>query len=402
MPYRYVAYTTNGELVRGVVQAPTEEAAEETLWKSNYTVVSLKASRPRPGLTELLPSFFGVKRRQIIIFSRQVATLIESGIPILRSLRLLHGQTDGKAMKTVLGKIIEDIQSGISMSESMQKYPLIFPYIYSRMVQVGERTGNMESILRRLASYMEREEALQRKLLAAMSYPAFVMSIAIVVVYVMVTVTLPALLGLLLAFNTELPFATKALIAITNFATNYNRQILIVTAAAVLFFTFYTSTKTGAYQRDRFLLAIPLIGKINKEIIISRFANTMAVLLRAGLPMPEIMELVLQTTSNRVYAKAMEKVRLELLQGQGLSSPMSQSKLFPSLLVQMVRVGEESGTLDSNLETMGNFYEEEADRAIDTMANMVQPILMIFIGGIVGFIAMAVIVPIYSVYGSIK
>ncbi|MSP14060.1 MAG: type II secretion system F family protein [Chloroflexi bacterium] len=402
MPYNYVAYTTNGELVRGMVQAPTEEAAEETLWKSNYTVVSLKASRPRPNAAELMPSFFGVKRRDIIIFSRQVATLIESGIPILRTLRLLHSQTEKKALKTVLGKIIEDIQSGTSMSESMQKHPTIFPYIYSRMIQVGERTGNMEVILRRLATYMEREDALQRKLISAMSYPAFVMSIAIVVVYVMVTVTLPALLTLLLAFNTELPFATRALIAVTNFATGYNRQILIGTAAFVLSFTAYTSTKTGAYQRDRVLLALPLIGKINREIIISRFANTMSVLLRAGLPMPEIMELVLQTTSNKVYAKVMEKVRLELLQGQGLSIPMSQSKLFTSLLVQMIRVGEESGTLDSNLETMGNFYEEEADRAIDTMANMVQPVLMMFIGGIVGFIAMAVIIPIYSVYGSIK
>lgn len=402
MPYKYVAYAPSGEMVRGTIEAPTEEMAEDILWQSDYTVVSLQAVRPRLGLGDLVPSLFGVKKRDIIIFSEQLATLIESGIPILRSLRLLQSQAGKAAFKKVLFEVVEDVQAGSALSDALAKHPLAFPEVYHRMVQVGERTGNLESILRRMAKYMEKEEALVRKVRGAMAYPVFVLLMAMGVVWVMVTVTLPALLGLLTAFDMPLPITTRILLAVTNFVGLYRMKLQIGAALITAIVVLYTRTEMGRRHKDLLLLKLPLIGTINSQITISRFSNTMSVLLRAGLPIPEIMDLVLQTTENMIFHEAIDKVRQQLLQGQGLSHPMSSHKVFPTLLVSMVRVGEEAGTLDSNLAIMGDFYEQEADRNIDMLTGMIQPALMLFVGGLVGFIAISVILPIYSVYGSFK
>ncbi len=402
MPYKYVAYAPSGEMVRGTVDAATEEMAEDILWQSDYTVVSLQVVRPRPSLGDLVPSLFGVKKRDVIIFSEQLATLIESGIPILRSLRLLQSQASKPAFKKVLWEIVEDVQGGSALSDAMSKHPMAFPEVYHRMVQVGERTGNLEGILRRMAGYMEKEDALVRKVRGAMAYPAFILLMAIGVVWVMVTVTLPALMGLLTAFDVPLPITTRTLIAVTSFVGTYQMRIEIVVSLVVAIVVMYTRTEMGQRHKDLIMLKLPLIGAINSHITISRFSNTMSVLLRAGLPIPEIMDLVLQTTDNVVFHDAVEQVRRELLQGQGLSRPMSVLKVFPTLLVSMVRVGEEAGTLDSNLEIMGNFYEQEADRSIDMLTGLIQPALMLFVGGLVGFIAVSVILPIYSVYGTLN
>ena len=402
MSYKYVAYTKAGERVQGTINVTSEAMAEKALWRSEYIIVSLKPLRPRPGLTELMPSFFGVKIRDLIIFSRQLATLIESGITILSGLQMLAEQVSSKALQKALQTVIEDVQEGDPLSEALNKHPLVFPYIYGRMIEVGERMGNMEAVLRQLAIYMEKRDALTRKLKGAMAYPSFILALALGVAFLMITFTLPGIMGLFGEFGTELPMPTKILLAITDFTSAYQTHMVAGVVSVVVLVVLYTRTPIGRRQLHLLLLKTPIIGSINIQSNISRVCHTMAILLKAGLPMAEIMSLIVQTTENIILRDALDRVRTEMLQGHGLSRPIGQEKLFPSLLGQMVKVGEETGALDSNLETLAVFYEEESDRAIGTLTGMMEPALMLFVGGMVGFMAVAIIMPMYTLMGSMS
>jgi type IV pilus assembly protein PilC len=402
MPYRYVAYTRTGERVQGTINVASEAMAEKALWRSEYIIVRLRPVRAGAALAELMPTFFGVKTRDLIVFSRQLATLIESGITILSGLQMLEEQVSSKALKKALQRVIEDLQEGETLSGAMKKHPMAFPTIYSRMVELGERMGNMEAALRQVSAYMEKRDALTSKLKGAMVYPAFILLIAIGVVFLMLTTTLPAMMGLFAEFETELPTPTKILIAVTDFFTVYKTNIMLGAFLVITLIALYVRTSIGRRQKDLLLLKIPIIGSINIQGNISRLCHTMSILLKAGLPMAEIMDLIVQTMENVIFSQALERVRTEMMQGHGLSRPISQEKVLPGLLAQMVRVGEETGALDSNLETLAVFYEEEADRKIKVLTGMMEPILMLFVGGMVGFLAVSVIMPMYTLMGGMR
>jgi type IV pilus assembly protein PilC len=388
--------------VQGVLNVSTEAAAEDALWRSEYIIVSLRQVRPGADMAALMPSFFGVKARDLIVFSRQLATLIESGITILAGLQMLAEESTSKALKTALEKVSEDVQEGETLSDALKKRPHIFPPIYGRMIEIGERMGNMEGVLRQVATYMEKREALVRKLRGAMAYPAFIISLAIGVVFLMITFTLPGIMGLFGEFEIELPITTRILIAITDFTSAHRNQMVVGAVLVILVLALYLKTPIGRRQKDMLLLKLPVISSINIQSSMSQLCHTMSILLRAGLPMAEIMNLIVETMGNVILKEAVQRVRTEMLQGQGLSQPMRQEKVFPKLLAQMVRVGEETGTLDTNLETLAIFYEEEADRKINALTSMMEPALMLFVGGMVGFLAVSVIMPMYTMIGSMR
>lgn len=402
MAYRYVAYTPTGEEVAGQLDAVTEGVAESILWDSGLTIVTLEEVRRRASLAELMPTYFGPKPKDVILFSRQLATLVESGIALLSALQLLTEQVTSKPFRRVIEEIVEDIQKGVSLSEALEKHPYVFSPLYCRMMEIGERTGNIELILRRLATYIEKEQAVVGRMRGAMAYPAFILLMAIGVVGVMVTFTLPPMMGLFSEFGAELPWPTRFLMALTGFATTYMFHVLVGGVAVAIITTGYVSLPRGRRHRDWLLLKMPVIGKINMQGNVSRLSRTMSTLLRAGLSLPEIMDLTLQTIGNVVIREAIETLRTESLQGRGLSEPLAASRLFPGMLSQMVRVGEETGTLDSHLETLADFYEQEVERGVDTLMSMMEPALTLFVGFIVGFIAVSVIMPMYSLMGSIN
>jgi type IV pilus assembly protein PilC len=402
MPYKYVAYTKTGERVQGVLNVASESAAEQALWRSDYIIVSLQEARPGANLAALMPTFFGVKSRDLIVFSRQLATLIESGITILAGLQMLAEEATSKALKTALDKVSEDVQEGETLSDALRKQPYAFPPIYSRMIEIGERMGNMESVLRQVATYMEKRESLSRKVRGAMAYPAFIISLAIGVAFLMITFTLPGIMGLFSEFEIQLPITTRILIAVTTFSSAHRTQMVVGAVLVILVLALYIKTPIGRRQKDMLLLKIPVISSINIQSNMSQLCHTMSILLRAGLPMSEIMNLIVETMGNIILRESLERVRTAMLQGHGLSQPMRQEKVFPRLLAQMVRVGEETGTLDSNLETLGVFYEEESDRKISALTGMMEPALMLFVGGMVGFLAVSVIMPMYTMIGSMR
>jgi type IV pilus assembly protein PilC len=403
MNYQYVAFDREGQRVEGWLDAPDETTAEHVLWEQGLTVARLAVGRQRPALHTLFPTFFGVKRRDLIIFSRQLATLLSSGIAIFRALQLLAEQSASPALQEVLQEIVIGLEQGRSFSATLLDHPLVFPDLYARTVTVGERTGNLGDVLRRLAGYMEREEALVRKLRDALAYPVFVLIVAVLVVVLMLTVAFPPMVSLFESFGAELPWTTRALIAVSNFvASPYGAYLLFAGLALAAAFAWWLGQPGGRRLWDRIVLRVPVVGQVILHGQVARFTHTTSVLIRAGLPLSEVMEMVVHTTDNVVVADALERARAALLTGQGLSFPLSAERILPSLLAQMVRVGEETGTLEDNLATLSDFYEEEVDRSVQILASLVEPVLTIFIALVVGFVAVSMVMPMYSILSEIE
>ena len=399
MGYSYVAYTPQNVRVRGRIEASSENAAEEMLWKQKYTIVSLVEARGGAGPGVLHGR---IKTRALIIFSQQLATLIESGIPVVRALHLLQDQMKDKRLQECLGEIIVDVQQGRFFSEAIMKHKKAFPDLYGRLIEVGERAGNLEPVLRQLALYLEKEEALVRKIRSAMAYPSFVLVLAIGVIFLMLSVALPPLMGLFAAFGAELPLPTRILIALTDFFSAYKLQLVGAMVVLIVAGIFVFRSEAGRVVFDRVTLKVPLVGRVVIEGAVARMCRSISALLQAGIALPEIIEMTVGTQSNRVLRAALEDVHTGLLQGDGFSDPLSQHKVFPSMLVQMVRVGEETGSLDSNMETLALFYEDEVDRAVGALTGALEPALTIFVGVLVGFVAVAVIMPMYSLMGVVQ
>jgi type IV pilus assembly protein PilC len=277
----------------------------------------------------------------------------------------------------------------------------VFPPLYGRLVELGERTGQIETMLRQIATYMEREEAVIGRVRSAMAYPAFVIALAFVVVGVLMTTALPSLVQLFNEFDGELPITTRILIGTTNFTSSYRMELVLLTGAVILACAWFFQRPEGKRLLDRALLRLPVLKDIVINANAARFSRTLAMLLRAGLPLTEIMELVVKTTDNTVLRGHAERVQQRLLDGEGLAAPMQSTGSYPQMLVQMVAVGEETGTLDGNLEITADFYTREVDQRVDALTGMLTPALTIVIGVVVAFVALSLVMPMYQLVGDI-
>lgn len=402
MAFRYVAIAPSGEQVHGAIDVTNESQAERALWDANYRVVSIRPARRLPALDALVPSLFAVKKRALIMFSRQLATLLESGVPVMRSLELLEDQATAKPLQKAIHGISKSIREGSTFADSVRAYPLIFPPLYSRMVELGERTGHIEEMLRQIATYMEREDAVAKRVKSALAYPAFMVVLSFVVIGILMTTALPALVEMFKEFDGNLPITTRLLIAVTDFGTAYRVQVLATVASVVLGGAWFFSQPRGKRFIDRMMLTVPVFRAITVNANAARLSRTLALLLRAGLPLTEIMDMVVKTTDNSVLRRAVEGVQQDLMHGEGLSGPMAKAGCYPQMLVQMVAVGEETGTLDANLDVTAEFYTSEVDQKVDALIGMMTPMLTLFIGALVGFIALSLIMPMYQLIGNIN
>ena len=399
--YRYVASTRQGRPVKGNIKATSETEAERFLIGKGYIPEHVEVAPSRFSLEEAFPTFFKVKPRDVIVFSRQLATLLRSGISLLPALEILRGQVaSSRAFNNILGSIVNDIRSGGAFSQAITKYPRAFNEIYCRTVAVGEESGSLEAVLHRMADFMETQSATAQKVKKALSYPAMVMGVGVVVVILLITVVMPQLLGMFIAMDVELPLPTRILIAITNFFTNYTLHILIAGVILVALVLWLVKQPTGRRLLDRLRISIPIIGPPALMSELGRFARTMSVLVTAGVKLHDIVQMLPQATSNRVFRDAIKQVHERLLLGEGLSEPMSHIALFPPLLVQMVAVGEESNTLDFTMGVVADFYETTAEEKTAAMVGMLGPVSTIGIAVVVGFIALAVILPMYTLTGT--
>jgi len=401
MDFAYTAYTEDKRLVKGKVSATTEEAASELLSYGGYRVVSLKSSISLINKEKLLASFSQVKLPEIVMFSRQLALLLESGTDIVTSLDLLQGQLTNQTLQKMIGEVASDIRGGSPLSKALAKHPRAFSRMYSQAIAAGEQGGNLDVVLRQMAEYMEKAVVTQKQIKSALRYPLMVFVAAIAVVLVLVTWVFPTFAGLYIQMGAQLPLPTRILIGFTNFANHYGLYLLLGVLIAVAVIYLYIRTPAGKYRWDKLMLNVPVIGRIVRLGELSRACRTMSMLIRIGLPLPEVLTMASSSSTNKFVTENLIGVHQELIRGEGLSGPMAKREVFLPLMTQMVKVGEETGNLDNTLTTVAeNFDMESADKTKAAVA-LIQPIITIFIGLVVGFLVLAMFSAMYSIYGQL-
>jgi len=401
MDYQYVARTEDNRVVKGKVTAPSAESATDMLAYGGFSVLSLKEKTSWLSNSKLNMSLtVDVKPMEIIMFSRQLALLLESGTDVVTALELLEAQSENKALRKILAKVVSDVRGGLPLSEALSQHRRVFSSLYHRLVAVGERTGTLEVVLRRAADYMERAYVTRKSVKNALTYPAVVVCVAVGVIGIIVFYVLPSFTGLYESFGAELPLATRMLIAFTDWTQAYGMYVVIALAIIVVATFLYTRTPTGALQWARIMLTMPKIGRINLLNELSQCCRSLSLLYGSGLPLPDAMTLIVQGTGNKAIKQSYIDVQQAMIAGGGLSGPMRRDSLFLPLMVQMTAVGEQTGNLDHVLSTVAESYETESDEKTKALIAMITPTLTVIIGGIVGFIAVAMLSAMYSIFGA--
>jgi type IV pilus assembly protein PilC len=395
MEFEYVGYTADRRVVKGKVTADSEKAAGEMLARSGYQILNLKSVAPFLTGT---PSFMAsrVSQEEIVMFSRQLALLLESGVGIVQSLELLRLQTTNKALAKMLEAVVTNLRAGLALSVALEKHPAAFSKMYCKIIAVGEQTGQLESVLRNLASYAEQANAAMRKVKQATTYPVIVLILAVVVGIIAVTFVLPPILGIFKTFGGNLPWMTVVLIAVITFFSNYGVFVLVGLAVAALLGYLYVKTPEGTYRKDRLVLSLPVIGRLSLVNGLGRICRSITLLFRSGLPLPDILRLTADSAGNQVISRALLRVEDDIIRGESLAVSMKKSPIFLPLMVEMTRVGEETGNLDGTLSIVADSFEIEAADKLQTLLGLIEPAMTILIGLAVGFLALSIFIPIYS------
>ena len=400
MDFAYSAYTEDKKLVKGKVSALSEEAATQLLGYGGYRVVSLKSVTPLINKEKLMARFTRIKPQEIVMFSRQMALLLESGTDIATSLDLLQEQTDNQTLSKIIGEVASDIRGGSSLSVALSRHPRAFSSMYYRAISAGEQGGKLEVVLRQMASHIEKSMGTEKQIRNALTYPFIVVLVAVIVVIILVTFVLPAFTGMYKQFNVELPLMTRILMGITDWASKYGVYLIIGILVAAFAVYFYIRTPGGKRWWDATVLKLPVLGRIVHLGELGRCCRTMALLIRIGLPLPEVMAMTIFNSNNKVVGDNLTGVQQELIRGEGLSRPMAKRKLFLPLMTQMVKVGEETGNLDNTLDTVADSFEMDSSDKTKSAVALIQPVMTIIIGLLVGFVVLAMVSAMYSIYGS--
>ena len=402
MQYKYVAYNQQKQLVNGKVDAPNETVAQDLLNLSGLKTVSLKETKPLLNMEKIRGATYKISNKEVIMFSKQLALMIESGFDIAASLDLLANQISNRGLKKIVGEITADIRNGMKPSQAFAKHSTAFSGLYCRTIAVAEETGNLEKALRQMADHIEKNAMAAKKVKGALMYPTMVAIMMIGVIAVMVLFVVPSFQTLYDSMGAEIPLPARILLGSTNFLRSYG--LYMIAGVVVLGVAYFVLTRSdeGKYQRDKLMLRMPLIGNIIVMSELSRVAATISTLFRAGVPLPEVMTLASQSCENRVIGRALTEVRQEMLQGEGLARPLSQRPIFPALMVQMASVGENTGNLDTTMDTVAVSYGMEADDRVSVMTGLITPITGIIMGGLVAFLAVALVSTMYGMMGSLE
>ena len=401
MDFAYTAYTEDRKLVRGKVSATTEEAASQLLSYGGYRVISLKAVRTLINKEKLLAGFTRVRPQEIVMFSRQLALLLEAGTDIVTSLDLLKDQVTSETLRNIVGEVASDIRGGSSLSAALSKHPQAFSEMYYRAIAAGEQGGNLEVVLRQMADYIEKAVITQKQIKGALTYPIIVVVGAIVVIAVLVTFVFPTFASLYTQFGAELPLTTRILIGLTEWSSRYGLYVLLTLLIVAVAIYLYIRTPVGRYRWDKMMLGFPVFGRIVHLGELSRACRTMAMLVRIGLPLPEVLAMTIHSSTNKIVAENLTGVQQELIKGEGLSRPMAKRELFLPLMTQMVRVGEETGNLETTLTTVADNFEMEGADKTKSAVGLIQPVVTILLGLVILFLVVSMFSAMYSIYGQL-
>ena len=399
MDYRYIGCTETRQVVKGTIAAASQEVAAKILTSQGYQIFSLKlvpAFMPSRGQ---MSSFSKVKPEAIIVFSRQLALLLESGIDIVTTLELLKAQSSNKYFGRIIGEIISDLRGGSRLSVALGKHTRVFSKVYVKSVSVGEQGGGLETVLRQVADYMEKDIKAAKAIKGALRYPVIVSVVAFIVIGILVTFVLPAFTELYSSLGAELPAITAVTLSAFQWLSNYGPYLMgaVLLIAGLVYL--YTKTPDGRLLRDGLVLKLPLVGHVSHLSELIGCCRTMSMLYRSGLPVTEIISSAIENSNNVVIKDALTQVQQSVLRGEGLSQAMAKTGYFLPMMVQMVGVGETTGNLDVTLLATAESYETEAEDKICSLIGFIQPAITLVIGIIVALIALSLVTAMYSAYG---
>jgi type IV pilus assembly protein PilC len=396
--YEWKGRDRDGNPQTGVLIGDSKEAVIAALRRQQIVVTTVKEK----GKEIALPKFGGgIKSKDIAVFTRQFSVMIDAGLPLVQCLDILGQQQENKAFQKVILQVRQDVEAGSSLAEAMRKHPQAFDDLYVNMVAAGEAGGILDTILQRLAAYIEKSVKLRSQVRSALVYPVAVVTIAIIVVYIILWKVIPVFATLFEGLGSQLPFLTQMIVNLSRFIGNSWVLILLVVVGTIFAVRQYYQTDAGRYQIDKILLKSPVIGQLLRKIAVARFCRTLATLLSSGVAILESLDITARTAGNAVLEEAIFTVRKEVEEGKTLAEPLARTEQFPPMVCQMISVGEQTGAMDTMLSKIADFYEDEVDAAIEGMMALLEPVMIAFLGVVIGIIVVAMYLPMFSLISQI-
>ena len=384
-----------GEKRKGVIEAPNIESARGHLKKIRITPTKLK-EKPKDMFENV--AFFQPKvtGKDVVVFTRQLSTMIDAGLPLVQGLEILGNQQENPTFKKILLQVRSDVETGTTFADALKKHPKIFDNLFCNMIDAGEIGGILDTILSRLSIFMEKSMSLKRRVKGAMTYPVICLCISIVILGVILVFVVPVFEKMFADFGSSLPVPTQMVVAMSNFVKNNLLYGLAFFALCVFVFRKIYATDKGELKIDALILEFPVFGDLIRKVAVAKFARTLGTMLKSGVPILESLNVVARTAGNRVIETAVFRTASAISEGRPIAEPLEETGVFPSMVVQMINVGEAVGALDAMLEKIADFYDEEVDQAVDNLTAMIEPFMMVFLGGMIGALVVAMYLPIFK------
>ncbi|HBT97826.1 MAG TPA: pilus assembly protein PilC [Desulfobulbaceae bacterium] len=385
-----------GERRKGEAEAPNEAAALAQIKRLRISdpVIKEKPHDLLAGITFFQPKVTG---KDIVIFTRQLSTMIDAGLPLVQALEILEKQQTNLTFRKILNTVRTDIEAGSTLADSMRKNPKVFDNLFTNMIEAGETGGILDIILSRLAVFMEKAMALSKKIKGAMMYPAICLSLSIVILAAILIFVIPVFSEMFASFGQALPLPTQLVIDMSDFVKAHFIYIAIALTVLVYVFRKFYGTEKGRLSVDGVLLSFPLIGELLRKVAVSKFTRTLGTMLHSGVPILEALQIVARTANNKVIERAVYRVADSIAEGRPIAEPLEESGVFPNMVVQMISVGESVGALDTMLDKIADFYDEEVDQAVANITSAIEPLMMVVLGGLIGGVVIAMYLPVFQI-----
>ncbi|MFW5980036.1 MAG: type II secretion system F family protein, partial [Halanaerobiales bacterium] len=396
--FKYKARKHDGQKLTGTIEAENSEQVVKQLKNRGYYITSLEKKKKNLDLSQYFKFNKRVKISDLAVFSQQFAVMINAGVSLVESLEIMQKQIDHPRLAEVVKSVQEDVETGSSLAEALGNYPDVFPRLYRQLIRAGETGGVLDEVLNRLAEHYERQDELINKVKSALYYPLVVLLVAMAVVIFLVVNVVPTFVSMFSGLGAQLPLPTRMLLGTSTFIQNYWWLILsFILLLAYALYRFY-KTSRGKYKLDSLLLKIPVIGNMFKKIYLARFSSTLAILLDSGVDLLSSLAIVEDVVGNSVYANNIVNSRIRVREGENLSETLEDKKTFPEMMVQMINVGEESGSLGEMLNKISEFYDREVRSAVDGTVSLIEPVLIVFLAVVIGFVAISIVTPMFDMF----
>ncbi|MCA2992121.1 type II secretion system F family protein [Gemmatimonas sp.] len=395
--FNYTARTQNGDLKSATIDAPSRDDAVAQLRRQRLTIIKVDESKSTPQKTS-----GSIKMRDIVIFTRQFSTMINAGLPLVQALDILARQSENKALAAVVRQVVFDVESGNTVADAMRKHPKAFTDLYTNMVAAGEAGGILDTILNRLAIFMEKNDALVRKVKGAMIYPTVIMCVAGLCVVILLWKVIPVFASMFGSVGMELPLPTKIVIGLSGFLNSYWWALLAGLGGGGFMLKQYYATSQGQLVIDKLMLKVPVLGDVLRKSSVSRFTRTLGTLISSGVSILDGLEITARTSGNRVVQDAIMGSRASIAGGDTIAGPLQKSEVFPPMVISMIAVGEQTGGLDEMLSKIADFYDDEVDAAVSALLSLLEPIMIVFLGVVVGGMIVAMYLPIFDMVNAVK